>query len=87
MSLPDDGDDLRAVFYCKDPNSQGVDMCDTFYRTDRASWIVQGKRRGERVATQLVGLADDETFVEVSEPTVAAFVRHYVKEHHGVDLG
>jgi hypothetical protein len=86
MRHPDDGDGLTAIFYCKDPGSQGVEMCDTFYRTDRGSWVVQGKRRGERVAAQLVGLADNETYVEVSGPTVDVFVRRYVEEHYGVDL-
>jgi hypothetical protein len=80
-------DDLTATFYCKDPDSQGATDCETFYRTDRDSWLVQGKRRGPGVAAQLVSLADDETFLEISERTVDTFVRQYVKETRGIDLG
>jgi hypothetical protein len=61
-------------------------MCETFYTTDRNTWMVQGKQRGEGVAAQLVGLAHDETFCEVSDPTMDLFVRKYVKERYGVDL-
>ncbi|WP_109505304.1 hypothetical protein [Nocardioides speluncae] len=85
--LPSQDDNLTATFYCKDPDSEGFDDCETFYTTDRDSWLVQGKRRGPAVAEQLVGLADDETFVEISGRTAAAFARKYVKEHYGVDLG
>ncbi|MFI0409104.1 hypothetical protein [Actinomadura sp. 3N508] len=49
--------------------------------------MVQGKRRGTEVATQLVALANDETFCEVSGSTMEHFVRRYVEEHYGVDLG
>lgn len=87
MRSLDKGDDLRLSFYCKDPESQAADDCDAFYRSDRSSWVVQGKRRGEAVATQLRALADDETFIEISEPTVDLFVRKYVEERYGVDLG
>lgn len=88
MEQPQSQDDnLTATFYCKDPESSTSDDCETFYKTDRASWLVQGKRRGPQVAEQLVGLADDETFLEVSERTVDSFARKYVKERYGVDLG
>lgn len=85
--LPSQDDDLTATFYCKDPESHGADDCETFYTTDRGSWLVQGKRRGPQVAAQLAGLAEDETFLEISGRTVDAFARKYVKEHYGVDLG
>ncbi len=85
--LPSQDDSLTATFYCKDPESHGADDCETFYKTDRDSWLVQGKRRGPQVAAQLVGLAEDETFLEVSDRTVDAFARKYVKERYGVDLG
>ncbi len=62
MQSPDAGDDLLATFYCKDPGSVDTDDCAAFYHTDRRSWIVQGKRRGARVAAQLRALGDDETF-------------------------
>lgn len=79
-------DNLTASFYIKDPESGVSGDCETFYSTDRDSWLIQGKRRGPRVAAQLVSLADDETYLEVSGRTVDAFVRKYVKENHGVDL-
>lgn len=79
-------DDLVATFYVKDPDSNFQDDCETFYRTDRGSWIVQSKKRGPGVAAQLVSLADDETFGEVSGRTMELFVRMYVKEFHGIDL-
>lgn len=84
---PSHDDNLAATFYIKDPDSGALEHCETFYETDRDSWIVQGKHRGLAVAAQLVSLAEDETFLEVSNRTVEAFVRKYVKENHGVDLG
>lgn len=86
MQPGDAGDDLLATFFCKDPNSVDTDDCPAFYETDRRSWIVQGKRRGTRVAAQLRALGDDETFVEIPEPLVELFVRRYVKERYGTDL-
>ncbi|MEV4095269.1 hypothetical protein [Streptosporangium saharense] len=81
-----DDDNLTVTFFCKDPESQGDVECDTFYSTDDGSWVVQGKQRGPKVAAQLVALAGDETFLEVSGPTVEAFVQKYVKERYGIDL-
>ena len=83
---PSHDDNLAAPFYIKDPESGVSGDCETFYSTDRDSWLIQGKRRGPQVAAQLVNLADDETYLEVSNRTVDAFVRKYVKENHGVDL-
>ncbi|MDX6740350.1 hypothetical protein [Actinocorallia sp. A-T 12471] len=85
QSRPDD-DELAAIFYLKDPDSNSAELCETFYRTDRDSWIVQLKKRGPRVRAQLVGLGEDETFGEMSGRTMDFFVRAYVKEHHGIDL-
>lgn len=82
-----DADDLRATFFCKDPNSLDLDDCPAFYKTDRGSWIVQGKQRGSAVAAQLHALGDDESFVEIPEPLVELFVRRYLEERHGTDLG
>jgi hypothetical protein len=82
-----DGDDLTATFFCTDPNSQGGVECETFYETDRGSWIVQLKKRGPKVRDQLVALADDETFGEMSGRTMDVFVRKYVRERYGIDLG
>jgi hypothetical protein len=87
MQSPDAGDDLLATFYCKDPSSVDTDDCAAFYHTDRRTWIVQGKRRGAKVAAQLRALGDDEMFVEIPEPLVELFVRRYVKERYGTDLG
>ena len=87
MQSPDVDGGLHATFYCKDPGSVDTDDCAAFYYTDRLSWIVQGKRRGAAVAAQLRALADDETFVEIPEPLVELFVRRYVKERYGTDLG
>lgn len=84
---PRQDDDLTLAFYCKDPNSQGDQLCETFYETDRGSWIVQAKVRGPEVREQLIGLAPDETFGEMSDRTVATFVKKYAKERYGVDLG
>ncbi|GAA0988198.1 hypothetical protein GCM10009555_069300 [Acrocarpospora macrocephala] len=81
-----DGDDLSLTFYCKDPDSNQDNECETFYRTDRGSWLVQVKKRGPRVGAQLIGLGEDETFGELSERTMNVFVRKYVREHYGVDL-
>jgi hypothetical protein len=78
-------DDLRINFYIKDPESDGTGDCETFYETDRGSWIVQAKVR-PGVRDQLVSLAEDETFGEMSGRTVDAFVKKYVKERHGIDL-
>lgn len=80
-------DDLALTFYIKDPDSNGSRECETFYETDRGSWIVQAKVRGDNVRGQLVSLAPDETFGEMSGRTVDAFVRKYAKERYGVDLG
>ncbi|WP_018655551.1 hypothetical protein [Actinomadura flavalba] len=82
-----EGDGPVVTFYCKDPGSQGDIECDTFYSTDRGSWVVQGKARGADVGAQLVALGDDEGFVEISGPAAAVFVRKYVREHYGIDLG
>lgn len=87
MQSSESGDDLVAIFYCKDPDSVDIDDCSAFYHTDRRSWIVQGKRRGAAVAAQLRALGEDETFVEIPEPLVELFVRRYVKERYGTDLG
>jgi hypothetical protein len=86
MQSPVAGDHIVVSFYVKDPDSSGDKMCETFYATDRNSWVVQGKRRGAKVAAQLVALGDDETFCEMSNRTVDHFVRKYVKERYGVDL-
>jgi hypothetical protein len=48
--------------------------------------MVQGKRRGPRVAAQLVALAPDETFCEMSGRTVELFVLTYVRDRYGIDL-
>jgi len=81
------GDELHVTFYCKDPGSVDIDDCAAFYKTDRRSWIVQGRRRGDAVAAQLHALAVDETFVEIPEPLVELLVHRYVKERYGTDLG
>ncbi|WP_460362864.1 hypothetical protein [Actinocorallia lasiicapitis] len=87
MEKPRSGDDeLTATFFCKDPDSNHGEDCETFYATDRGSWIVQSKKRGEAVRAQLVSLADDETFGEISGRTMDAFVRKYVRERYGFDL-
>jgi hypothetical protein len=86
MEHPHRDDDLAVTLFSKDPSSQGAAECDSFYATSRGSWGVQGKRHGPKVMSQLTGLADDETFVEVSGPTVDVFVRRYVKERYGIDL-
>ncbi len=82
-----DSDDLTATFFCTDPSSQGGVECETFYETDRDSWIVQLKTRGPKVRDQLVSLAEDETFGEMSGRTMDVFVRKYVRERYGIDLG
>ncbi|MDX6740490.1 hypothetical protein [Actinocorallia sp. A-T 12471] len=87
MQSPDDGDDLIAIFVCKDPDSLEYDDCPAFYRTDRGTWIGQGKRRGPGVAAQLRSLAEDETFCEFPDPLMDLVVRIYVKERYGIDLG
>lgn len=84
---PSQDDNLTLTFYCKDPDSNGSRECETFYETDRGSWIVQAKVRGPEVRDQLVSLAPDETFGEMSGRTVDAFVKKYAKERYGVDLG
>lgn len=85
--MANDDQDLALTFYIKDPGSDGTQQCETFYETDRGSWIVQAKVRGDEVRDQLVNLAPDETFGEMSGRTVDAFVKKYVKERHGIDLG
>ncbi|MFC5185661.1 hypothetical protein [Actinomadura harenae] len=87
MRTPADDDDLIATFVCKDPESGDLDDCPAFYRTNRGSWIAQGKRRGPQVAAQLRSLADDETFCEFPDPLMDLVVRTYVKERYGIDLG
>lgn len=83
---PTQDDNLIATFYVKDPESAGANGCETFYQTNRDSWIVQGKRRGPQVGEQLVALAEDETYLELSDRTIDAFINMYVKEKHGIDL-
>jgi len=83
---PSQSNDLIVTFYCKDPQSNGEQMCETFYETNRGSWIVQAKSRGPEVREQLVALAPDETFGEMSGRTVDTFVKKYAKERYGVDL-
>ncbi|SDI11297.1 hypothetical protein SAMN05421505_13445 [Sinosporangium album] len=80
------GENVIVSFYCKDPDSTGTEDCPAFYRTDRASWIVQGDRQGEHVEAQLVGLKPTETFVEIPERVVERMVIMYAKERYGVDL-
>lgn len=81
-----DGDDLSLTFYCKDPDSNQDSECETFYRTDRGSWLVQVKKRGPGVGAQLIGLGKMRRLEELSERTMNVFVRKYVREHYGVDL-
>lgn len=85
MRTPAD-DGLIATFVCKDPGSGDLDDCPAFYRTNRGSWIAQGKSHGEEVAAQLHSLADDETFCEIPGPLMDLIARTYVKEHYGIDL-
>lgn len=77
---------LIVTFYCKDPDSQGDQFCETFYETSSGSWIVQAKTRGDDVREQLIALAPDETYGEMSDRTVNTFVKKYAKERYGVDL-
>jgi hypothetical protein len=86
MQTPRVNDDLTVSFFCKSPDSKGDDDCPSFYRTDRASWIVQGDRRGEDVAVQLQALKEHETFLEIPDGLADRFVRMYVKERYGIDL-
>lgn len=74
------------TFYCKDPSSVTKQDCATFYRTDRASWVVQGDRMGADVEVQLVGLKPSESYVEIPELLVEDLVHRYVKERYGLDL-
>jgi hypothetical protein len=85
QSVPDH-DDMIVTFYCKRPDSDVGEECASFYRTDRGSWIVQGDRRGEQVATQLRALKPDETFLEIPENLVELFVHKYAEERYGVHL-
>jgi hypothetical protein len=80
------GDNVTVRFYCKDPDSTTTADCPTFYRTDQASWIVQGDRQGKHVEAQLAGLKPTETFVEIPDRLAERFVHMYAKEHYGVDL-
>ncbi|GAA2616055.1 hypothetical protein SMC26_09620 [Actinomadura fulvescens] len=79
-------DELRLSFYCKDPDSTTKQDCATFYRTNHGTWVVQGDRLGPETETQLIGLAEHETYVEVPGRLMESMVRQYVKENHGVDL-
>ncbi|TDD69785.1 hypothetical protein [Actinomadura rubrisoli] len=83
---PGKDSDLTLTFHTKDPDSGHGKECETFYTTDLESWIVQGKKRGPNVRAQLANLAEDETFLEISDRTMAAFVQRYVKERYGIDL-
>lgn len=81
MQTPNDGDDLRLTFYCKDPDSRPDEDCATFYRTNRRTWVVQGDRREEpEVMAQLKAPKSGETAVEVPERLVELLVRTYLKE-------
>ncbi|WP_157429850.1 hypothetical protein [Actinomadura oligospora] len=60
--------------------------CAIFYRTDRASWVVQGDRMRPEVEEQLVGLKPSESYVEIPERLLDHLVRRYVKERYGLDL-
>ncbi len=86
QSVDDDGS-MVVTFYCKRPDSTAGKDCASFYQTNRDSWIVQGDRRGEHVAEQLQGLKPSETFLEVPESLVELFVRKYVEERYGINLG
>ena len=86
-SEPSQSNDLIITFYCKDPVSGADEDCETFYETNRGSWIVQAKTRGPEVREQLVALAPDETFGEMSDATINTFVKKYTKERYGIDLG
>ncbi|MFE4518339.1 hypothetical protein ACFRMQ_29645 [Kitasatospora sp. NPDC056783] len=48
---------------------------------------MQLKKCGPKVRDQLIALAEDETFAEMSGRTMDVFVRKYVKERYGIDLG
>ncbi|MFD4398845.1 hypothetical protein [Kitasatospora sp. NPDC058478] len=48
---------------------------------------MQLKKRGPKVRDQLAALAEDETFGEMSGRTMDVFVRKYVRERYGIDLG
>ncbi|GAA2623380.1 hypothetical protein GCM10010411_69420 [Actinomadura fulvescens] len=88
MQSPNLDDDLRLTFYVKDLNSKGTQDCPTIYRTNRDTWGVQGEEpAGEGIRAQLHGLKPSETLVEVPDTLMDPFVRQYVKERYGVDLG
>jgi hypothetical protein len=86
MQLPTSDDDLRLTFYIKDPASQGGDDCETFYRTNRRSWMLQAPQATSTALAQFVSLAPGEVGSEMSDGTMDAFVVKYVKECYGVDL-
>ncbi|GAB3653104.1 hypothetical protein GCM10027589_11040 [Actinocorallia lasiicapitis] len=86
MQIPGPGDDLRLDFYLKDSDSKADDDCPAFYRTDRG-WGAQGMERyGDAVRAQMRGYKPGETFVELPDSLIHAFVRKYVKDTYGIDL-
>lgn len=48
---------------------------------------MQGDRLGKRIGALPRGLKPSETFLEIPETLVRLFVRKYVKERYGIDLG
>ncbi len=90
MKIPDGIQPLTLTFIVKDSDSWGGDEdCASFYRTSRGSFVVQGDRREEPEVVAQARSFDPgrEGLLEVPETLVDPFVRIYVREVYGIDLG
>ncbi len=89
MKTPDGVQPLALTFICKDGSSVGDKECPAFYGTNRGSFVVQGDRREE---PEVIGQArafvpEREGLLEIPGTLVDPFVRIYVREQYGIDLG
>jgi hypothetical protein len=82
---------IMLSLYCGDDKSDSATTCPAVHRvhrTDRRSWLWQGELRNDPdVRSQLHKPSPTEVGVEVGDDLVDTFVRAYVKERYGVDLG
>lgn len=90
MQHSSDGDPIMLSYYCGGDASDTATSCPAVHRISnrRGKWLWQGELRDDpQIRSQLHKPSPTEAGVEVGDDLVDNFVRAYVKERYGVDLG
>ena len=66
---------MELTFVAKDPDSEPSGS-PTLYRTDRQSWVVQGRVVTDPDALAAMDIPDGEACVEIPDRLVAFFHQH-----------